>query len=168
MFYVREIGVPSSFSIMYAPQYMASITRQGSFQLGDSLPCSVGLETSARCSMRSPRQKAFDLTWKSWYWATLCRYATMRRQVLSLVSVSWSRLALNRIKLLSLSQCLIIMVRRPILIGITTSMLKTRLKGVLFVEVHGVVQYAPSTLGSSLAHLPLASSNLIRRPQRIV
>ena len=52
--------------------------------------------------------------------------------------------------------------------GITASALYVRENGVSPMDLWGVIQYAHKTLGSSLAQLPLAPSNLLFNPFKIV
>ena len=49
---------------------------------------------------------------------------------------------------------------KPTSMSITASVLKVKETSVSLVDLLGVICYAHSTLGSSLAHFPLAPSNL--------
>ena len=58
----------------------------------------------------------------------------------------------------------ILILDKPTSMSITASVLKVKETGVSLVGLLGVVWYAHNTLGSSLAHFPLAPSNLFFNP----
>lgn len=132
-----------------------------SFSVRDSLPCLVDLETFVWHSTRSSGQKNF------WPYTrvvvpsdSLLVHSYPKMGLISSL-LSRLRLALSWSELFDSSKCLIYMVRSLILTRITASIPKAKLKGVLLVDVWGVVWYTHNTLGNSTTHLPLASSSLV-------